>query len=357
MRILLIIILLSIFIHCGKGLRHRYTLSDDITLTITLGEAAHVLWHKKLKAEIHSTYTLNDSLLLIGDSRGGVTVLDVTNGKTIDAYWKPFKRPVQLYGRHGVKFLFSSKTDKEIIAWDLEKAAKAWQKKFEHDYDEMITIDSTLYFKSDSVLVKMLADDGTVFRSHILETPHVPGFFCVNNAFFICSQNGVLKFYDHSLQLVDKYNVQLQLVEKMLRYGDNILIYNTSGEIRVFSLERHLLIYQNSRGKTLYSSPLLIHDQIIIPYANGELESRSLDSDSLNWRFSFKSLINLSPIRMNDSVYFTTARGEVICLALSTGIEQWRFDLEKSVHFVAPVANGVILAHRKEIFLIGDQNE
>ena len=303
-----------IFLACNKGLKNSYVLSNLPTKRIALSGPIGVLWQTHLKADLNQFFIVNDSLLLIGDSNGGITTLNLRSGIKSDRYWIPNKRPIRLYDASNKILYFSSETQKEIWAWDLVNADKVWKKKFTIDYDEMQLVDSTLFFKSDSSLAKVKANNGEIILSNNFDVQHTTGFIYNDGIFYVCTQNGVLKRFDANLTKVDELKLNMEMVESITQINKSILFYNTLGHVKMYSMDAHSIYYENEYGSTIFSSPFHAHDQIIVPFANGKVSSYSIQNDSLLWSFSLKSLLNLNIMLDEENIIIPYARGIIVAL-------------------------------------------
>lgn len=351
-----ILTLLILLTGCHKGLRQPYRIETKPVESPAFADSVEQVWAYKLKAHPNQIIVLNDSLVLFGDSNGGVTVLNGHNGERIDRYWKPFKRPVQLYGIVDSVLYFSSETINEIMAWDIANAKNIWKRNFRFDYNEMIYDDSTLYLKSDSTLAKINALSGDTLSSVKLKGKSAAGFIYTHETFYVCSQNGQLCAFDKNLKNKGNVNLKLDVVESVSQHKELLIAYNTGGSIRLYSPVTGMIQYSKDFNELLYAPPTIQRDLVIVPYANGTVVAYSLENESQQWSYSFNSLLNLELLATEENLIIPYARGRVVGLDFS-GHELWRYDHGKSVDYAALLHSGVLLGHRREISLTGVKNE
>ncbi|MBN1481162.1 PQQ-binding-like beta-propeller repeat protein [candidate division KSB1 bacterium] len=341
---------------CHGGLKQPYSIEPSLNNSLALRNPADQLWHNKLKAYPNQIVNLSDSLVLIGDSRGGLTTLNINTGDRTDRYWRPLKHPVQFYGHGDSVLYFSAETDKEIIAWDIHKTVQVWEKKFDVDYHEMIFIDSLLYFLSDSSVAKISATLGDVFQTIHLEAKLARGTARARDKIYICTESGELLEFDQQLNNTDKMDLNISMVEAMWQFGERALVYNSRGSIRIVALEKAEIEFSKDLNVALYAAPRLANDLLIIPFATGKVSAYSLKEARQKWSFAAGSLLNLDVLITNETIIFAYARGQVVCLDAETGTELWSYDHGESINFAALTHNGVLLGHRKEITFIGEKH-
>ena len=357
MRRFIILTLFLLVAGCYRGLRQTYTIKAHSNKSSALSHPVDLLWQSKLKAYPNQVINLNDSLLLIGDSRGGVTTLNKNTGERGDRYWRPFKRPIQLYGLLDSVLYFSSETEKNIVAWDMKKAAQLWKKRFDVDYNQLLSIDSLLYLASDSSVAMISATLGVQFRAIQLDKKLARGIAHAKNKIYICSESGELQEFDQNLQSTDNKDLNIQMVKAILLQGERLLLYNSRGSVRIVALNNSTIEFSKDFGANLYAAPRLVNDLLIVPFATGQVSAYSLNDATQKWSFFTESLLNLDLLITNESIIIAYARGQVVSIDVKTGLERWRYDHGQSLDFAALTRQGVLLGHRKEIGFLGEKHE
>ena len=340
-----------VFVCCAGSFRHSYVLQPPSAPTIALSDSAEIRWKMKLKAYPNNCIALNDTILLISDSNGGVTTIDLRTGVRHDRYWRPFKRPVRLLGFKGNIVFLSSCETKEVIAWDLKNAHKIWKKTFAEYFSEMVLHQTALYFKSDSIIAKVNALNGNVILSQNLHEPLARGFIYFNDHLFVFAAKGILHSFDLNLEEKNRSMLEIHHAEEMVQFGERLLFYNTRGNVRVFSLQSKAVCALDF-DDPIYASPLIVDDHVFVPFARGRIDARSLENDSLIWRFSHKSLLNIAPLLIKENIIIPFARGQVVVINLHDGRERQRFNFDKSIDFAALTPRGLLLGHRRELYLV-----
>lgn len=353
----LILSILLLLAGCHSGLKQRYSIETSLNKSLDLSNPAAQLWHRKLKAHPHQVIHLNDSLVLIGDSRGGLTALNVNSGDRTDRYWRPFKRPIQFYGQVDSVLYFSSDSEQEIIAWDVHNAVQLWGKKYQVDYNDMLSVDSVLYFLSDSSVAEINASSGALLQTKQLETKLAKGIAHARDKIYMCTETGDLLEFDRHLNRIDNMELNIPMVEAVLQQGEHVVVYNSRGSIRIVALNNFEIEFSKDYGTALFAAPRLIDELLIVPFATGTVSAYSLDDASRAWSFSVTSLLNLDLLITKESIIVVYARGQVVCIDAKTGTEQWRYDHGQSLEFADLTRSGLLLGHRTEITLIGEKHE
>ncbi|MBN1561850.1 PQQ-binding-like beta-propeller repeat protein [candidate division KSB1 bacterium] len=352
----IILTTLLILAGCHRGLRQPCSIETSWNKSLDLSNPVAQLWQSKLKEHPDQVIHLNDSLALIGDSRGGVTTLNLNSGDRMDRYWKPLKRPIQFYGQINSVLYLSSESENDIIAWDLKNAALLWKKEFDVDYDRMISVDSVLYLRSDSSVAKISARTGALLQNIQLEEKLAKGIAGAGDKIYICTESGDLQEFDQQLNSLGELDLNLPMVKAILQQGERLIAYNSRGSIRIVALENAHIEFSNDFGAELYAAPCLTNGLVIVPFAAGTVAAYSLHDASLEWSFSAASLLNLDLLITNRCIIVVYARGQVVSIDAKNGVEQWQYDYGRSLNFAVLTRKGILLGHRKEISLIGEKH-
>ena len=350
------LVLLLLLTSCHNGLKKSYHFSQEPVMKIILSTGPEEKWTSKLKSYPQNRFVTNDSLLLIGDSRGGVSILDLFTGDRIDRYWRPFKRPIQLYHISDSILYLSSESEKEIIAWDLIKTSKQWKKKFSYDFYDLIHNDNMLFLKSDSAVASIHALSGEIQHINNMGVRLAKGFVLFDNMIYVCTEQGQLIALNSDLERIHETDLNIHVVEAISRQHDRLIVYNTDAWIRIFSLIEKKITSSFNFDKHLFSAPQISKNRIYMPFAEGRIEARTLELDSLLWSFSLQSLLNQNILVTSENIIIPFARGKVVSLHSDFGNELWRYDFGKSIDFVGLTQYGLLLGHGKELSMIGLKN-
>ena len=352
-----ILTMLLLMLGCARSLKQPYSIETPASFATDLQKPVDELWQNKLKAYPNQVMFLNDSLLLIGDSRGGLTTFNINTGDRTDRYWRPLKRPVQLYDRLGSVLYFTAESERDVIAWDLQHAEQLWKIKLDIDYSDMIAVDSMLYAISDSSAAKIDAQSADLLKTIPFETKLIKGVAYAEDKIYFCSESGELFEFDQHLDRLDQMDLDLPMVHGLQQHRDRLIVYNSQASIRIVDLKKFAIEFSTDLGEPLYAAPRVAHDLLIVPFATGTVTAYSMTDASPAWRFSGKSLLNLDLLITDHNIILVYARGQVVSLNPKTGEKQWQYDHDESLTFAALTQRGILLGHRREIFFIGEKHE
>ena len=353
MRKLFLLFIFIFAMSCSKGLQRNYTIEDRPPFRLQPSDSLRTKWEQKVKGFLVDVKTLNDKYILLTESRGGLTVLNLETGKKEDNYWSKYKNPVQLYGVIDHKLFFSSEEKKEVICWNLLTSEFVWKKKLKHDYDSMVIHSDTLYFQAVNALAAVNAVNGGIIKTRQINASLRPGLVNYGDSIIGIDVQGTLRIFSKQLKPVETNELDVAMAQPLVQHSNTLLVYNTDGKVKRFSLLEKRIVYSRDFERTLYAKPLLLGNVLVVPFADGVVHAYDMTSNALQWTFQREGLLNINPVYIDEKLVLFYARGEIVILDMKNRNRQWRYDTEKSIDFAALTPRGILVSHHKKCRLIG----
>ncbi|MCF7885983.1 MAG: hypothetical protein K9M80_05775 [Candidatus Marinimicrobia bacterium] len=318
-------------------------------------DSVSVLWSTKLKAYPQKIIELDSSSLLIGDSRGGLQILNVRTGKQIDYYWKDYMRPIKLYNVINNILYFSAENENEIIAWDLKKAKVVWKQKYKINITRLFKFNKQIFIKYQTGIGIINSKNGEIKRKTSFQNRIIDNYVLRNNKILCLTESGKLISIDSNLKIIDKYKTDISLPQNILLNNDHLVIHNSSGLIKILNLQNEEVVYSKKYDQTIYSSPQFMQGHLIIAFASGKTISLDYSKNTTIWEFSYPGLLSLDCIAIDNKIILPYSKGIIFCLNSTDGSEYWKYQAEKSINYVKLTHRGILYSSGKKLILIGNK--
>lgn len=354
-----IILLLFLFLSCSVKFKQSYIyerpgMHNNLNFTDSISQA----WSRELKNYPAEIFNLNQNKVLIGDSRGGLLVLDLLNGKEIDRYWKDYQRPIKIHDIVNDVLFFSAANIQELTAWNLKKAELKWKREYDFEFDHFFELEDSFYGKHDRGVCRIDTSDGKLLKKLTTMEKLIENIVSWENKMLVVTESGKLKIINSNLAIDKTVDLGVQLVENLVLKNNILVLHNSSGRLKIFDLAKEELVFNRKYNRTIYSQPLLSDSLLIIPFADGEIKAINYKNNSTVWTFSNPELLNLDPVFIDRQLIVPYAsQGNIVSLEQKTGTKIGEYKTGESIDYVKLTARGLLYSHHKKLNLIRNSNE
>ena len=353
-----ILILLLLLSGCAMRFKKSYIYQKPHSFRNNIfRDSVSVIWSTKLRNYPEKIINLNQNQVIIGDSRGGLMVMELHDGKKIDRYWKDYIRPVRLYDIIDNTLYFSSKNEKEIIAWNLKKGQIKWKRKYKTEFTHLFKLAQKYYVRHERGLFQIDTAQGKLQEKLTTRTNLVENQLLWNNKILLITEKGTILFADPALSIERKYNTGIRLIKNSVLKNNLLAIHNSSGLFKIVNLKNGKTIFNRNFKRTIYSAPIFNDNWIMIPFADGEILAFDYKRDEIKWNFSYPALLNLDCILLKNKLIVPYADGTIFCIHSGNGSKIWEYQAEKSINYVKLTHQGLLYSHDKKLNLIRNKHE
>jgi outer membrane protein assembly factor BamB len=318
----LLIFLLTLGISaCGSKIQLNHNLEDNFNwitfgknparnfyVEKNIGDDFQKLWEYSTSAGTHLTsVTVKDSVVFIGNLRGGVHAIDFVSGNKIGEIdvKSPIYSSIQLTNNEIIVATAGNKSNSQKIIW----------------YDFVNGKENKSFEVCSSVESEIISIGDDVFVS--------------------CTDGSVVLLNKHR-NIVWRRNIPTKFYSKPSSNGRVIILAGIDGKVYCFDFRTGKIIWEFLSSSPIFSGSIIEDNFVYLGNNTGDLYKIDLTNGEQIWKLACRSKIYSIPTLDDKNIYIGSLSGDIFAFTKSDGKLLWRIN-------AGGVVNNSILAFKNKL--------
>lgn len=318
--------------HTMYGQNNERTFFADIEAT----DKITLKWNESTNGSFSNTsFLAYDSLIIISDLSGRLTVLQLSDGKKIAEmkYSGSIEQAPVLFNTFLLIIVNEEKeTYSTLIIYDIVNGKEVRSLKLKGKFgNELILTDEYLFAISDFGIVYKIAPWGNIeWEKDLSIITYSNPTADIDNIYIPTVKGEIIKISQENGEIVSKYKVSKGFESGLCMNEGNLFIGDIEGIFYSINKANGIINWTFESGYKIVQTPGVDNNFVYTGNLNGDLFSIDKKSGEVNWKYESNGLITASPLIFENILFQPNMLKSFEILDISTGnlVTKINFDLK-----------------------------